>query len=93
MTLSYRDVARGYLAQPAPVAQDIQAQLAAVGINVTLDQQESTTFIDNANSGKLPFYLLGWGADFPDADQLLRLPLRRRRHAAVRHGLHRHPGA
>ena len=67
VTLSYRDVARGYLAQPAPVAQDIQAQLAAVGINVTLDQQESTTFIDNANSGKLPFYLLGWGADFPDA--------------------------
>jgi peptide/nickel transport system substrate-binding protein len=67
VTMSYRDVARGYLAQPAPVAQDIQAQLAAVGINVTLDQQESTTFIDNANSGKLPFYMLGWGADFPDA--------------------------
>jgi peptide/nickel transport system substrate-binding protein len=67
VTLSYRDVQRGYLAQPSPVAQDIQAQLAAVGINVTLDQQESTTFIDNANSGKLPFYLLGWGADFPDA--------------------------
>jgi ABC-type transport system substrate-binding protein len=67
VTMSYRDVARGYLAQPAPVAQDIQAQLAAVGINVTLDQQESTTFIDNANKGKLPFYLLGWGADFPDA--------------------------
>ena len=67
VTLSYRDVARGYLAQPAPVAQDIQAQLAAVGINLTLDQQESTTFIDNANSGKLPFYMLGWGADFPDA--------------------------
>jgi len=66
-TLSYRDVARGYLAQPAPVAQDIQAQLAAIGINITLDQQESTTFIDNANKGKLPFYMLGWGADFPDA--------------------------
>jgi peptide/nickel transport system substrate-binding protein len=67
VTMSYRDVARGYLAQPAPVAQDIQAQLAAIGINVTLDQQESTTFIDNANKGKLPFYMLGWGADFPDA--------------------------
>jgi peptide/nickel transport system substrate-binding protein len=67
LTLSYRDVARGYLAQPAAVAQDIQAQLAQVGITVTLDQQESTTFIDNANKGKLPFYMLGWGADFPDA--------------------------
>src|SRR5262249_134656 len=43
LTMSYRDVARGYLAQPAAVAQDIQAQLAQVGITVTLDQQESTT--------------------------------------------------
>jgi len=67
LTMSYRDVARGYLAQPAAVAQDIQAQLAQVGITVTLDQQESTTFIDNANKAKLPFYMLGWGADFPDA--------------------------
>ena len=49
VTLSYRDVARGYLAQPTPVATDIQAQLAEIGINVTLDLQESTTFIDNAN--------------------------------------------
>ena len=67
ITMSYRDVARPYLAQAAAVAQDIQAQLAQIGVTVTLDQQESTTFIDNANSGKLPFYMLGWGADFPDA--------------------------
>ena len=65
--LSYRDVVRGYLPQPTVVATDIQAQLAQVGIKVSLDQQESGTFIDNANAGKLPFYLLGWGADFPDA--------------------------
>ncbi len=71
VTLSFRDVVRGYLPQPSVVAQDIQAQLAAVGINVTLDNQESTTFIDNANGGKLPFYLLGWGADYPDATNFL----------------------
>ena len=55
---------------PAPsrpvVATDIQAQLAEIGINVTLDLQESTTFIDNTDAGTLPFFLLGWGADFPD---------------------------
>jgi ABC-type transport system substrate-binding protein len=67
ITLSYRDVVRGYLPQPAVVAQDIQAQLANYGINVTLDQQESGAFIDNANAGNLGFYMLGWGADFPDA--------------------------
>lgn len=67
VSLSYRDVARGYLSQPAAVATDLQAQLADAGINVTLDPQESTTFIDNANGGKLAFYMLGWGADYPDA--------------------------
>jgi peptide/nickel transport system substrate-binding protein len=67
VTLSYRDVVRPYLPQPAVVAQDLQDQLGKVGIKVNLDKQESGTFIDNANGGKLPFYLLGWGADYPDA--------------------------
>ncbi|HWM20648.1 MAG TPA: ABC transporter substrate-binding protein [Ilumatobacteraceae bacterium] len=67
ITLSYRNVVRGYLPEPAVVAVDIQSQLAEVGINVTLEEQESGTFIDNANSGNLSFYMLGWGADFPDA--------------------------
>lgn len=67
ITLSYRNVVRGYLPEPAVVAVDIQSQLAEVGINVTLEEQESGTFIDNANSGNLGFYMLGWGADYPDA--------------------------
>jgi peptide/nickel transport system substrate-binding protein len=71
VTLSYRDVVRPYLPQPAVVAQDIQDQLSKIGIRITLDKQESTTFIDNATGGKLPFYLLGWGADYPDATDFL----------------------
>jgi len=66
VTLSYREEARPYLPQPTPIATDIQAQLADIGIDVTLDLQESTTLIDNINSAALPFYLLGWGADYPD---------------------------
>lgn len=69
--LSYRDVVRGYLPQPTQVATDIQAQLAEVGIRVNLDLQESGTFIDNTNAGNTPFYLLGWGADYPDATNFL----------------------
>ena len=65
--LSYRDVVRGYLPQPAVVAQDIQAQLAEIGVNVTLNVMESGAFIDAADAGQLAFYLLGWGADYPDA--------------------------
>ena len=71
VSLSLRDVVRGYLPNPVPVATDIQAQLAEVGIRVTIDVQESGTFIDNANAGNLPFFLLGWGADYPDATNFL----------------------
>jgi ABC-type transport system substrate-binding protein len=66
-TLSYRNVVRGYLPDPPKVAQEIQAQLAEVGIKVTLKEMESTTFLDATSAGQEPFYLLGWGADYPDA--------------------------
>jgi ABC-type transport system substrate-binding protein len=41
ITLSYRDVVRGYLPRPGQVAQDIQAQLAEVGIRVKIKVMES----------------------------------------------------
>lgn len=71
VTLNYRDVVRGYLPQPGIVAQDIQAQLAEVGINVTIEVMESGTFLDESDLGHLAFYLLGWGADYPDATNFL----------------------
>jgi ABC-type transport system substrate-binding protein len=72
-TIHLRDVVRGYLAQPVIVAQDIQAQLkAALNIDATIDVQESGTYIDNADAGKLDgIHLLGWGADFPDVTNFL----------------------
>jgi ABC-type transport system substrate-binding protein len=65
-TLSYRDVVRGYLPKPAAVAEELQAQLKKIGVEVTIDQQESGTFLDNADAGNLSLHLLGWGADYPD---------------------------
>lgn len=67
ITLSFRNVVRAYLATPDKVAQEIQAQLAEVGIKVTLKQMESTTFIDATSAGTEGFYLLGWTADYPGA--------------------------
>lgn len=71
--LQYRDVVRGYLPDPNVVAQDIQAQLRNnLGINATIEVQESGTFLDNADQGKLDgIHLLGWGADYPDATNFL----------------------
>ena len=55
-----------------PVATDLQAQLADLGITATLDVQESTAFIDNADLGNLPgIHVLGWGADYPDVTNFL----------------------
>jgi len=65
--LSYRNVVRGYLPSPDKVAQELQAQLAEVGVTVKLNEMESATFIDATSAGQESFYLLGWGADYPDA--------------------------
>ena len=62
---------RGYLPSPGKVAEELQAQLKDLGIEVTVDQQESGTFLDNASAGNLEIFLLGWGADYPDATNFL----------------------
>ena len=69
--LAYRNVVRGYLPAPDKVAEELQAQLAQIGITATIDQQESATFLDNASAGNLEMFLLGWGADYPDATNFL----------------------
>jgi ABC-type transport system substrate-binding protein len=49
--LAYRDVVRGYLPEPGLVAQDIQAQLAELGITVNITVMESGAFLDAADQG------------------------------------------
>jgi len=71
VALSYRNVVRGYLPQPAIVAQDLQAQLKEIGFDVTLNEVESSTYITQTNKGTFPLFLLGWGADWPDATNFL----------------------
>jgi ABC-type transport system substrate-binding protein len=71
ITLNYRDVVRGYLPSPGIVAQDIQAQLAQLGIVVNIEVMESGAFLDASDAGDLAFHMLGWGADYPDATNFL----------------------
>lgn len=67
-TLSYRDVSRSYLPDPAAAASAIQADLLTVGISVTVQELEPTDFINQYFAGDLDLFLLGWYADFPHAD-------------------------
>jgi peptide/nickel transport system substrate-binding protein len=67
VTMSYRDVNRVYLPKVNQVAQDIQDQLKQVGIKVTINKMESGPFIESESKGEQPFFLLGWGMDYPDS--------------------------
>jgi ABC-type transport system substrate-binding protein len=64
--LTFRDVVRVYLPLPSKVAQEIQAQLAEIGIKVNVKPVESGTFLQEVAAGKDPLFMLGWGADYPD---------------------------
>jgi peptide/nickel transport system substrate-binding protein len=71
-TITYRDVVRSYLPEPGVVAQDIQAQLAAIGVELEIVVMESGAFIDASDLGEIDgFHMLGWGADYPDATNFL----------------------
>ena len=72
LELAYRDVFRSYLPEPGLVATDIAAQLEEnLGLTVTITVMESGAFIDASDAGELTMYLLGWGADYPDATNFL----------------------
>ena len=65
--LSYREVSRVYLGAPGKVGQEVQAQLKKIGIKIKLDPKESGTFLKSVADGGETLFLLGWGADYPDA--------------------------
>jgi ABC-type transport system substrate-binding protein len=71
--ISFRDAVRGYLPDPPQIATEISQQLKAnLGIETTLDLQESGAFLDAAAAGTLDgIYMLGWGADYPDVSNFL----------------------
>lgn len=70
--IQYRNVFRGYLPEPPVVAQDLKEQLEAIGITAKIEEQESGTYIGNANSGALDgIFLLGWGADYPEVTNFM----------------------
>ena len=71
VTLTYRDVVRTYLPTPELVAAEIADQLAAIGVDVTIEVMESGEFIDATQAGEFPFHLLGWTVDWPDPTNML----------------------
>jgi ABC-type transport system substrate-binding protein len=71
--LQFREAVRGYLPDPPQIATEISGQLRDnLGIKTELDLQESGAFLDANAAGTLDgIFLLGWGADYPDATNFL----------------------
>jgi ABC-type transport system substrate-binding protein len=71
--LAYRDVVRSYLPQPGKVAAALRSQLKEnLGISLKLAPMEEAGFLEQVDAGSLPgLYLLGWGADYPSAENFL----------------------
>jgi ABC-type transport system substrate-binding protein len=71
--LSFRAAVRPYLPDPPVIATEIQQQLKDnLGINVSIDLQESGAFSQAVSKGELTgLFLYGWGADYPDATNFL----------------------
>jgi ABC-type transport system substrate-binding protein len=71
--IQFRAAVRGYLPDPPQIATEIASQLKTnLGINTTLDLQESGAFLDANAAGTLEgIFLLGWGADYPDPTNFL----------------------
>ena len=71
--IQFRAAVRGYLPDPPVIATEIQNQLRTnLGINTELQLMESGAFLDANAAGTLEgIFLLGWGADYPDATNFL----------------------
>jgi ABC-type transport system substrate-binding protein len=71
--IQFREAVRGYLPDPPVIATEIANQLKTnLGINATPQLMESGAFLDANAAGTLNgIFLLGWGADYPDATNFL----------------------
>ena len=72
-SIQFRAAVRGYDPNPPVIATEISQQLKKnLGINATLELQESGAFLDGIAAGTLEgISLLGWGADYPDPSNFL----------------------
>lgn len=70
-TLWYMTLPRPYLPQPQRVAEAIQADLKAVGINATLEGFEWGTYLERVMNGEADMALYGWSGDNGDPDNFL----------------------
>jgi peptide/nickel transport system substrate-binding protein len=69
--LYYPTSPRPYMPEPQRIAETIQADLAQVGIDVTLEPYEFGVFLHKVQNGEHPMCLIGWTGDNGDPDDFM----------------------
>ena len=69
--LYYGTAPRPYMPEPGRVAEAIAADLAQVGIKVTLSPFEWAVYLSKIKNGEHPMCLIGWTGDNGDPDNFL----------------------
>lgn len=67
----YIPVIRGYFPDSKAIGEAIAADLAKVGIRVSLQTEDWGAYLDDRNKGKFPMWMLGWGSDNGDPDNYI----------------------
>ena len=65
--LAYPASETEYLAEPSIAAENIRAQLGAIGVQVTLLPMHPEDFQKSVLAGQQAFFLYGWTGNYPDA--------------------------
>ncbi len=71
--LWYVAASRPYYPDPRRVAEALAADLAKVGITVSLKSVDLATYRADARGNKYPLWLFGWTGDNSDPDQLMAM--------------------
>lgn len=71
IVLSYGNNSRPYMPSPSSVATQIALFLRDIGFDVQLQKEEWASYLSMVKNGEHEMALLGWSADYPDADNFL----------------------
>ncbi|TLS35698.1 ABC transporter substrate-binding protein [Pseudalkalibacillus caeni] len=71
MDLWAMPVPRPYMPDGKKIAEAIQANFKKIGVDVNIVSYEWATYLEKAQAGEAPAFLLGWTGDNGDADNFL----------------------
>ena len=71
IVLSHGNNSRPYMPWPESVANQVAGALESVGFEVEVRQEEWSSYLKMVKNGEHQMALLGWSADYPDADNFL----------------------